>query len=132
MIDAVALEREFARMISAIVGKPVDDGVFRGLMPETSNDAICVRLTDDSVRFLETPEYTIQVLGRFADRDDALAFLSLMRQSFPAFGRSIGGFSFPSIVPQDAGVQPYTFSVRGNTMHFVSFNLRVRVLTSRA
>ena len=128
-VDVVQLERELTAWFAEVLGLVVDSGIYRGAVPDAAESGVAVRVTDVATPAgIDTPSFVVQVLGRFASRDEAWAMLRALSGALPVYGRETAGFRLVCLRPEDAHATPYTAAERGAVRHYASFNVRAFVL----
>lgn len=133
IVNAAQLERELTAYMATVLNLTVDSGIFRGQIPETVENGVAVRLTGQESRTgIDHPSFSVQVLGKFAGREDAWVMLTKLAAAFPVYGAETSGFVMVYMLP-DGGVNaPFAHDERGKMKQYASFNLRVAVLTKAA
>lgn len=83
-MTAAEIEQKVTRLVAEKLGLTVDCGIFRGPLPETVCDAIGVMI--DSAGAGNEPSlsrFSIQLLGRYKSRDEALNLCAKLDEIFP-------------------------------------------------
>ena len=72
-MSTAALERTLTALFADRLGLVVDQGIFRGALPPERPEAVAVILSAVATpNTPSAPTYSLQLLGRFLDRDTAL------------------------------------------------------------
>ncbi len=129
-IDTSRLERDMTAHFGGVLGLAVDEGIFRGAVPEGVAEGVAVRIVGNPKSHrLDQPMFIVQVLGKFLDRDDAWSMLARVSADVPAYGRQTPNFVLVCMLPGGEGGAPYEAQDKGVRKWFASVNLRLCVLT---
>ena len=129
-MDVAKFEREITAWIAAKLNLAVDTKVFRGGIPDAIGYGVGVRISEQGgFALLEQPQFTVQFLGKFADRDEAYSFLEQMRGIFPAWGQETESFELVNAIPAYVGNAPFEANDKGVRKVCVSFPVQFSVLT---
>ncbi len=124
-MNIIEIERSFAVFFAEKLEMELDREIFRGAIPTGVESGAAVRLAgclNDVAP--STANWRLQILGKFADRDDALSFTAKLIDMLPLFGAQLSGFRAAAITPEAWG-DPYPASDGGRIKYFASINLNV-------
>ena len=131
-MDIIAVEQALTAWIAEKLGVAVDNGIYRGGIPEGYESGIAVVLgTEIKDTDIRAKTYNVQVFGKYADRDSALVLISKLSGIVPAWGIVKDSITFRAVLPR-GGAAPFAGNDDGQTRFFASVNLIVVVLTSGA
>lgn len=132
-MDVVVIERALTNWAARILSKTVDTNIFRGGIPTGIETGVGVLIESEiSKRGLFQPRiYNVQILGKFADRDDAMKMNSKLTGSLPIYGNTVDNVSFRVLV-QRGDAACYKYEDAGKMKWYASFNLLAVVLTEGA
>lgn len=133
IVNAEQLEKDLTAYFATVLNLTVDSGIYRGQIPETVSNGVAVRITGQQASSeIDHAQFTVQVLGKFADRENAWVMLTKMANSVPQYGVSTANFVLVYLLPDAGPSAPFTHDERGKVIQYASFNLRVAVLTREA
>lgn len=132
-VDAEQLEKDLTAYFAVVLNLTEDSGIYRGQIPGTVENGVAVRITGQmTTSSIDHPSFTVQVLGKFACRENAWGMLTKLAGSLPQYGVSTANFRLVYILP-DGGINaPFAHDERGVVKQYASFNMRVAVLTRAA
>jgi len=133
-MNTTLLEQELTAYFATLLNRTVDTDIFRGALPESVSQGICVRITNRiSGTLFDLPTFNIQILGKFQSRADALSLIEAFAPpAVPAYGTALPHFTLPDVQFAGDPIGPYTAPDKGRILHFASINLRISVLTAGA
>ena len=132
-VNAEQLEKELTTYLAGVLNLTVDAGIYRGQIPETVENGVAVRLTGQmTTSSIDHPTFTVQVLGKFASRENAWVMLTKLAGALPQYGVDTTNFVLVYLLPDGGMNAPFTNDERGRVRQYASFNLRVAVLTRAA
>lgn len=119
------LERALTAYFAEYLGLAVDERIFRGQLPPELDGGVAVRIesVDASAADFGEPEYLVQILGKFDDRDEALALADRLARMPPRYGVMVGEFRAAYLLTFGSGA-PYMAPDNGKVRHFVSHSYR--------
>lgn len=130
IVNAEQLEKELTTYFATVLNLTVDAGIYRGQIPETVENGVAVRLTGQRTPTdIDHPTFTVQVLGKFASRENAWVMLTKLAAALPQYGEETSSFILVYLLPDGGLNAPFTHDERGKVKQYASFNLRVAVLT---
>jgi len=133
IVNAEQLERELTTWFATVLNLTVDAGIYRGQIPETVENGVAVRLTGQRTPAgIDHPTFAVQVLGKFASREDAWVMLTKLAAALPQYGVDTDSFILVYLLPDGGLNAPFIHDERGKVKQYASFNLRVAVLTRAA
>ena len=133
IVNAEQLERDLTAYFAGVLGLTVDSGIYRGQIPETVENGVSVRLTgQETGSTIDHAKFTVQVLGKFASRENAWVMLTKLAGELPQYGVATTNFVLVYLLPDGGMNAPFTNDERGRVRQYASFNLRVAVLTRAA
>lgn len=128
MIDLKELEQALTAYFASALDLTVDAGIFRGGLPHGVTPAVAVFLNGAEIFDDYRPvEYAVQILGRYADRDDAWKLVNAVSKLVPVYGRTVGNYRLPYLLNGGTGA-PYLAATDGEAMWYASVNLRCAAL----
>ena len=131
IVNVIELERALLEFFAERLSLTPDASIFRGQLPQEAANGVAIRVDSaDAPTEFHEPEYTVQVLGKFDDRDDALMLLNRLVRMAPRYGVTVGGLRLAYLLTFGAG-SPYTIVDDGRVKHCVSFNYRCAVQPPR-
>ena len=123
-MDIIQAERDFTAWIAGKLDLTVDTDIFRGGYPAEANNAVGVLFGSEIKDNYPTDKiHNVQILGKFADRDSALAMVNTLSAVIPCYGDTINITTFKSITPRSSGNYPADDD--GAIKHFASVNIIV-------
>ncbi len=129
-IDVPQLERELTAYFGGILKLEPDAGIYRGGVPAKVPCGVAVfvdkRITDNTINF---PMFEVQLLGKFATRDEAWEMLLLLDETLPAWGEKTPSYLLVSMEKRGDSIGPYTASDDGTLKHYASCNILLSLLT---
>lgn len=132
-VNAEQLEKELTTYLAGVLNLTVDAGIYRGQIPETVENGVAVRLTGQmTTSSIDHPAFTVQVLGKFASRENAWVMLTKLAGALPQYGVDTTNFVLVYLLPDGGTNAPFTHDERGVVKQYASFNMRVAVLTRAA
>ena len=130
-MTVVELERALTEFFADALELAVDAGIFRGRLPHGVETGVTVFLDGmEAFSDFRDPEFIVQVLGKFDDRDEAWALLDRLAKVAPRYGIALGDERLAYLLPYGSGA-PYTSADGGKTRYFASFNFRAALQASR-
>lgn len=131
-MDVVLIEKALTNWVAGVLDLTVDSDIFRGGIPTGFNTGVAVILNSEiRDNTLRPRTYSVQVLGKFGDRDSALRMLSRLAEKLPIYGMTQDDIVF-RVLAQQGSSEPYTAEDDGRIKIFASFNMLAVVLTSGA
>lgn len=131
-MDIVTTEQALTAWIAERLGMTVDNGIYRGGIPENCETGIGVTLdTDTKDLTLLGRTCRAQILGKYADRDSALALIENISNLVPAWDVTKNSVIFKVILP-GGGTAPSAVTDDGQTRFLVTIHLTAVVLTTDA
>lgn len=125
------VERNFTEYFAELLGLTVDKNIYRGAIPETENNAAAVRIASRiNTTKIDHLTFDLQVMGKFANRDDAWVLITKVLASVPLYGKKIHETTIVCMLPIDGTSAPYTALEKGQVKHYASVNLRVAVINT--
>jgi hypothetical protein len=101
----------------------VDKTIFRGILNAKVVDAVGIHIEScDPDNFPSIPILTVQILGRYKDRDDALRIAAKINASLPYYSQNLTILKIGSIAT-------YPTSHKGKDVTGVSANLKIKAKT---
>ena len=132
-MDVAKFEQEITAWIAGKLNLTVDTQIFRGGIPDAVGYGVGVRISEQGgFELLEQPQFTVQFLGKFDGRDNAMSFLEQMRGIFPTWGRETDSFELVSAIPVYVSNAPFEANDKGVRKVCVSFPVTFSVLTKAA
>ena len=132
-VNAELLEKELTGYFATVLNLTVDAGIYRGQVPETASNGVAVRITgQEAASDIDHPTFAVQVLGKFASREDAWVMLTKMASAVPQYGVATTHFILVYVLPDGGTNAPFAGDERGVVKQYASFNMRVAVLTLAA
>lgn len=132
-MNVAAIERDFTAWLAVRLRMEVDKEIYRGSIPDGVDYGVGVVFGSEekSAGFygFRPRAWNVQVLGKFADRDEAMAFQTYVNGLFPNHGFTLGETKFLSVYPAGSG-EPYIDDDGGQIRYLASINVVVTVLTS--
>lgn len=133
IVNPEQLEKDLTGYFATVLNLTVDGGIYRGQIPETVENGVAVRLTGQQTSSdIDHAQFTVQILGKFASREDAWVMLAKLASAVPQYGVSTNNFVLVYLLPDGGLNAPFTHDERGKVMQYASFNMRVAVLTREA
>jgi len=116
----IDLEKDLTNLFAEQLELIVDQTIFRGILPASKVDAIGVHVEDfDTDNAPSIPALTLQLLGRYSDRDQALSFARKIDAALPYYSESLTILKVGSIAT-------YPSTHKGKDVTGISANLSVR------
>ena len=123
-MNVADLERVLTEFFAEKLELVVDASIFRGQLPPGVAQGVTVRIDGmEPASDYEEPEFIVQVLGKFEDRDDAWAMLDRLARLVPLYGVAWGGYRLAYLQTYGTG-SPYTAADDGEVKIFASYNFR--------
>lgn len=134
-MDVVTIERDFVTWVAEKLNLTLDDGIYRGGIPEKLAQGVGVMLGAEiparGFYGFRPRTWNAQILAKFEDRDAAMMLQSVLNGLFPRSGFTSGDTKFLTIEPRGSS-EPYTADDDGKEKTFVTFNVVLSVLTTGA
>lgn len=131
-MDVLTIERDFTAWLAGQLGFAVDNGIYRGGIPEGIDKGVAVIFgAEEKARGFygfRPRAWQVQIFAKFADRDDALRLQTTLNGMFPRPDFAFGDTRFITAAPRGSS-EPYLAADNGETKVFVSYNLVLTVLT---
>lgn len=132
-IDIRQLEQDLTAYFAAALSLTVDAGIFRAAIPENMANGVCVRIVGHPAHnSIDHPTFNVQVLGKFAKRDDAWEMIAKITSIIPSWGTQTTNFVLVNVLPDGDGGAPYEAFDHGVKMQYASINMKICVLTRPA
>ena len=132
-MDVVTIERDFTAWLAGKLNLTVDNGIFRGGIPEGLGQGVAVifgsEVKSPGFYGFRPRTWNVQILAKFDDRDAALVFQTALNGVFPVPGFRHGSTSFTSATPRGSS-EPYSAEDGGVVKTYVSYNITLVVLTT--
>ena len=127
MTDYKALEATLTQYFAEVLNLAIDEEIFRGGIPSGVEHGVGVIFKGEVRDGTLNPRVTVQVLGKFDTRDEALEVLTKLSDCAPRYGVDNDGYSYglSAILPTSGVGSPYLASDRGKVKHFISCNYLV-------
>lgn len=133
IVNVEQLERELTAYFAEVLNLVVDTSIFRGQLPETVNNGVACRITgQQDGNQIDHATFNVQLLGKFASREDAWVMLARLAEALPKYGEQTANFVLVYLLQEGGSNAPFTHTERGKVMQYASFNLRTAVLTLQA
>ena len=132
-MDVIEIERAFTAWLAEKLNLAVDDGIYRGSIPQGVDYGVGVIFGSEvkAAGFygFRPRTWNVQILAKFDERDPALVLQSCLNMLVPQTEFVYNGVRVLSVTANGSG-EPYTAEDDGKVKHFVSVNWVVSVLTS--
>ena len=127
------LERELTAYFAEKLDLVVDKSIFRGKIPVSVEHGAAVRIeSNPENNDLSLPSFSVQILGKYKERDDAWALVTKCAELAPVYGEQTEHFALVYIHTEGGINAPFEAENQGRQFQFVSVNLSVGVLTRSA
>ena len=131
--EVKTLEQDLTAFFACRLGLVVDSAIFRGEIPDGIENGVALRVMGTSEPANnDNPLYSVQIIGKFLDRDDAWKLGTKIYDMIPFYGEQTEHFHLVFVRPDSGLIPPIKIDDKGKTKHFASINLAVSVLTKRA
>ncbi len=131
-IVPATLEKALQAWLASKLGLVVDTKLFRGAIPSGVDNAACVRLETPLKENapVQMDAWNVQILGKFKERDDAMAFVANVSRLVPAHGISItvgaSTVELNSVIPRGDGATYQDGPDAGSLKWMATINLIVK------